>query len=34
MDTKNNILDNETGYLPYGWVVKKLGDVCSSRRRL
>ena len=34
MDTKNNILDNETGHLPGGWVVKNLGDVCSSRRRL
>jgi type I restriction enzyme S subunit len=35
MDTKNNILDNESAQLPAGWAVKRLGDVVeitSSKR--
>lgn len=30
MDTKNNILDNESAQLPAGWVVKKLGEHCKK----
>ena len=29
MDTKNNILDNESTQLPAGWVVKRLGDIIA-----
>ncbi|MBX9597355.1 MAG: restriction endonuclease subunit S [Burkholderiales bacterium] len=34
MDTKNNILDNESTQLPAGWVVKKLGDVVDCFDKL
>jgi type I restriction enzyme S subunit len=34
MDTKNNILDNESTQLPAGWMVKKLGDVVDCFDKL